>query len=318
MLKSFTISPLFPVAGQPLDMNFVIKNTGINTANNFSLNLYNDVNFDSVAQNNELITSKPYASLVSNDSLIFDFSIADIDTGLKQYIAKVIYTEDNDTLNNKIIKQVNVSSSGSGTGGIVINEIMYDPLTNESEWIEIYNASGQIVNLKNWKYKESSTTITLSSTDLIMNPGDYFILAHDTSILNNFGYLRNLQSNQYIKFSSSMSLTNTGETITITDSLNNTIDAVTYDPEWNNPNLPDTKGISLERINPGFASNDRSNWSSCAKPVGGTPGLVNSIYTQNIVSSSTVTISPNPFSPDGDGYEDFALIKYKLNVPLRR
>ena len=316
LLKSFTISPLFPVAGQPLDMNFVIKNTGINTANNFSLNLYNDVNFDSVAQNNELITSKPYASLVSNDSLIYDYSIADIDTGLKQYIAKVIYTEDNDTLNNKIIKQVNVSSSGSGTGGIVINEIMYDPLTNESEWIEIYNASGQTVNLKNWKYKESSTTITLSSTDLIMNPGDYFILAHDTSILNNFGYLRNLQSNQYIKFSSSMSLTNTGETITITDSLNNTIDAVTYDPDWNNPNLPDTKGISLERINPGFASNDRSNWSSCAKPVGGTPGLVNSIYTQNIVSSSTVTISPNPFSPDGDGYEDFALIKYKLNVPF--
>ncbi len=68
LLKSFTITPLFPVAGQPLDMNFVIKNTGINTANNFSLNLYNDVNFDSIAQNNELITSKPYASLLSNDS----------------------------------------------------------------------------------------------------------------------------------------------------------------------------------------------------------------------------------------------------------
>ncbi|MBS1550640.1 MAG: lamin tail domain-containing protein [Bacteroidetes bacterium] len=316
ILKSFTISPLFPVAGQTLNMNFVIKNIGINTANNFSLNLYNDINLDSTAQNSELITSKPYASLVSNDSLIYEYSISGIDTGVKQYIAKVIYTDDNDTLNNKIIRRVNVSSSGSGTGGIVINEIMYDPLTNQSEWIEIYNSSGQSVNLKNWKYKETSTTVTLSSTDLMMNPGDYFILAHDTSIYNNFGYLRTLQSNQHIKFTSSMSLTNTGETITITDSLNNTIDAVSYDPDWNNPNLSDTKGISLERINPGLASNDRSNWSSCAKPEGGTPGFVNSIYTQNITSTSAVTISPNPFSPDGDGYEDFALIKYKLNVPF--
>ncbi len=55
---------------------------------------------------------------------------------------------------------------------------------------------------------------------------------------------------------------------------------------------------------------------SCADISGGTPGFLNSIYLKNLPSSSGVTISPNPFSPDGDGFEDFALIKYKLDVPL--
>ena len=316
ILKSFSITPLFPVSGETLALNFVIKNIGLNTAINFSLNIYRDINLDSIPDNSELINTQNYTSLNANDSLLYTFSIANIDSGLKQYIAKVIYPPDEDTLNNKLIRRVNVSGQGTGGGGIVINEIMYDPLTNQSEWLELYNASGQTINLKGWKYKESSTTVTLSTTDLLMNPGDYFILAHDTTIYDTFGYLRNLQSNQFIKFSSSISLTNTGETITITDSLNNPIDAVSYDPDWNNPNLSDTKGISLERINPAFGSNDRDNWSSCAKPIGGTPGEQNSIYTQNIPATSTVTITPNPFSPDGDGFEDFALIKYKLNVPF--
>ncbi|MCY7360684.1 MAG: lamin tail domain-containing protein, partial [Ignavibacteria bacterium] len=202
----------------------------------------------------------------------------------------------------------------SGGGGVVINEIMYEPFTNQSEWIEIYNSTGQAVNLKGWKYKETTTSVILSATDLILNPGDYLILAHDSTIYNSFPYLISPQTNQKIKFINNLSLTNTGELISITDSLNNIIDAVSYNPDWHNFGFVDTKGISLERINFAFKSNDRSNWSSCTKPVGGTPGLQNSIFTENKPSASNISVSPNPFSPDGDGNEDFSLIKYKLNV----
>jgi len=31
------------------------------------------------------------------------------------------------------------------------------------------------------------------------------------------------------------------------------------------------------------------------------------VMTTNAVSSSAISISPNPFSPDGDGYEDFCI-----------
>jgi len=47
--------------------------------------------------------------------------------------------------------------------------------------------------------------------------------------------------------------------------------------------------------------------------LGGTPGKRNSIYTRNNTESS-LSVSPNPFSPDGDGYEDFTIIKYKLKA----
>ncbi len=36
--------------------------------------------------------------------------------------------------------------------------------------------------------------------------------------------------------------------------------------------------------------------------------------TTNAVSSSAISISPNPFSPDGDGYEDFCIIRYNLSM----
>ena len=312
-LKSFTSDPIFPSQGETLKLEFLIRNSGQNSAENFLLELFDDRNSDSIAQNNELIKSESFAELNSFDSIHYEYSIQNIDTGYKNYIAKIYFAQDNDTLNNFKFKKVYVSSNASGSGGVVINEIMYDPGIGKSEWLEIFNSSGQSVNLKKWKYKETVTTITLSDSDLYLNPGDYFIFAKDSSIFNSFENLKNLSPGQHLKFSGSLSLSNTGEYISITDSLNNVIDELTYDPAWNNPEFPDTKGISLERINPAFNSKERSNWSSCTDFRGGTPGLKNSIYTFNQSSNANASVNPNPFSPDGDGFEDFTIIKYKLN-----
>lgn len=312
-LKKFEYTPLFPSKGENLSFNFLIKNSGLSDAGNFLLNIYKDSDLDSIAGNNELINSKNFTPLSFSDSVFYNYSISNADSGYNQYIAKVVFDQDDDTLNNVLIKRVYVSSQSGSGGGLIINEIMYDPLSNKSEWIELFNATGQTLNLKGWKYKEVSSSVVLSSGDLFMNPGDFFILAHDSTVYDIFDYLKSPQINQIIKISTGISLNNTGENLTVTDSLNNIIDAVFYDPGWNNPEVPDTKGISLERINPSLNSNDRSNWSSCADLKGGTPGLKNSILIDNKISNSSVLISPNPFSPDNDGYEDFTLIKYRLN-----
>lgn len=315
-MKKFEITPLFPVSGESLTFDFIIKNSGLNVAGNFILNIYNDSDLDSNAENNELINSKSFTSLSYKDSVTYNYTLRNIDSGYKQFIAKVDFVQDDDTLNNSIIKRIYVSSQTGGGGGLIINEIMFDPLSNNSEWIELFNATGQTLNLKGWKYKEASSSVILSSVDLYLNPGDYFVLAHDSTVYDIFDYLKAPQPNRTVKISTGISLNNTGENLTITDSLNNIIDAVYYDPDWKNPEITDTKGISLERINPSLNSNERSNWSSSADPKGGTPGLRNSIFTVNKISGSNVAISPNPFSPDGDGFEDFTIIKYKMNVPF--
>ncbi|HEY7751969.1 MAG TPA: FlgD immunoglobulin-like domain containing protein, partial [Ignavibacteriaceae bacterium] len=70
--------------------------------------------------------------------------------------------------------------------------------------------------------------------------------------------------------------------------------------------------ISLERINPTLSGNDPANWSSSADILGATPTTQNSIYTENLSSESNISVSPNPFSPDDDGFEDFTIINYNL------
>ena len=312
-LKSFKTEPVFPHEGETLKLELLIRNSGQNTAESFSLNLYEDKNSDSILQENELLKSESFADLNSFDSVKYNFIIQNIDTGYKNYIGKIIFAQDDDTLNNSLFKRIYVNSNSAGSGGVVINEIMYDPGLNKSEWVEIFNSSGQTVNLLKWKYKETVTSIILSDSDLYLNPGEYFILANDSSVYKTFQYLQNQPAGIYIKISGSLSLSNTGEYISITDSINNVTDAVNYDPAWNNPEFPDTKGISLERINPVFKSDDKKSWSSCTDITGGTPGKRNSIFTINGNVSSETSVFPNPFSPDGDGHEDFTIIKFKLN-----
>ena len=43
---------------------------------------------------------------------------------------------------------------------------------------------------------------------------------------------------------------------------------------------------------------------------------MNSIFTENLSRESSVTINPNPFSPDNDGFEDFTIINLDLNQAL--
>ncbi|MCU0372862.1 MAG: lamin tail domain-containing protein, partial [Ignavibacteria bacterium] len=468
LLKSFLITPEFPLAGDTLKFNTLIKNAGINTASGYTLNIYRDINFDSIAQPTELIYQTNPPALNQNDSISLLHIIPNIDSGKKQYIGKIIYTPDEDTLNNFKVKSLIVGGQAVTTG-LIINEIMYAPQNPEPEWIELYNNSTGAINIKNWKIADSSaqnSPVTISSNDRLIYPGDYLviaksnqiipphplidttkivlvaslpafnndrdkviifnnaggiidgvsyksswggssrnslerisatnpsndstnwitsldceyssptrknsfaniqpanrndllvneimfdplsiscewielynnsgrylnlngwkaiigtsnynlftdcnfyikpggylILAVDTTIYNRYSYLISPDSTRRTVFNSGLSLSNSGASVRLSDVLNNTIDSLGYSPKWHNSNLQDTKGYSLERINPGLPSNYQSNWSSSADPLGGTPGKKNSIFVQNN-SISELSISPNPFSPDGDGHED--------------
>ena len=92
---------------------------------------------------------------------------------------------------------------------------------------------------------------------------------------------------------------------------------VQYNPDWHNPNIVDTRGIALERINPDFPTNDPSNWGSNTSPQGGTPGTENTIFQEPeaVITDTGVFLDPNPFSPDGNGHEDNLFINYVFDEP---
>ncbi|MFW6348523.1 MAG: gliding motility-associated C-terminal domain-containing protein, partial [Cyclonatronaceae bacterium] len=93
------------------------------------------------------------------------------------------------------------------------------------------------------------------------------------------------------------------------------IDSVFYSADWHNPNLADTRGIALERINPFGESNESENWGSSVLPEGGTPGAENSLFATPSAPPETrgLVMEPNPFSPDGDGRDDHLFINYRLD-----
>jgi len=196
---------------------------------------------------------------------------------------------------------------------LVVNEIMYNPKSGKAEYIEFYNLSGDTLDLGGWTILDhNQNKYLLSKTFYKLPPFEYFILASDSTV---FELNRNIQYITLTK-TSNLGLTNEGELILVKDAFGNSIDSVLYSPKWHNKNLLETKGISLEKINYSLPSNDSYNWSSSVDPSGGTPGKQNSIFTTTLSSSAKVDISPNPFSPDMDGYEDFAVISYNLTKPL--
>ena len=110
----------------------------------------------------------------------------------------------------------------------------------------------------------------------------------------------------------SLGLNNDGDDVLLLDHTGSVVDSVSYSPSWHSPGVVDATGRSLERIRPRGRSNDARNWSTCARPVGGTPGRRNSIFADSFSSPGRLSFRPNPFSPDGDGFEDFTVIHYSL------
>lgn len=195
---------------------------------------------------------------------------------------------------------------------VVINEIMFEPDIDNSEFIEFLNLTPDSVNIGGWQIEDENKNFSkLSIVSIMLPPNQYFLLAADSLVIKKYG----LESYPYktVLGVSSLGLVNSGELILLNDARGNVIDSVWYSDKWHNKNFISTKNISLERINPILSGNDSKNWSSSVNFIGATPGKRNSIYTINTNRSNNITVSPNPFSPDNDGYEDFASITYTLN-----
>jgi hypothetical protein len=224
-------------------------------------------------------------------------------------------------------------------GQLVINEIMYHPLSGDSdgtpeqsEYLEIYNKKPHAISLEGIflhdepEEGEGFTRIEPVSTQQRWIPANGFALfypeSEEISLSESrtgiaFGLPEENDRFGLRAERTSLSLRLSGRTVYLADSTGVIIDRVDYKPEWHNPNLITTQGISLERINPDSETNNPSNWGSHSTVIGGTPMARNSL-TQQPESENRpegVTLSPNPFSPDNDGVDDNLVINYQFEDP---
>lgn len=294
----------------------VVRNIGLKPAADYSVSLFSDANCDSIPQNSELLERKPSTSpLGPGDSTTFTFLWTNPPAGKRLVIVRIDFPADLKLKNNLAFDSVNVASAPAS---IVINEIMYQPMPGQSEYVEFFNRSAEVVNLAGWTLSDmrdksgNSHELLISRSAVNMASGGYLVVAADSSVLNDFPNLQDAGAHVVILNKSSLNLSDGGDDVILRDITGRVIDSVRYSPQWHNPNISDVTGRSLERVNPDVASNDPRNWSTCANPAGGTPGMRNSIFTASLPSNVSLSFSPNPFSPDGDGFEDFTMISYRL------
>lgn len=211
------------------------------------------------------------------------------------------------------VSQLEALSSKS----LIVNEIMYEPETTNSEFVELYNTESYDVQLAGVSLWVGDNDVCLSPTVLNVPGNEYFVLASDSSIFENYPWLSE-KINLVRVCESGFSLPNDGTTLSIVDFTETLIDSVKYSEGFHNANLYTTKNKSLERISLSSGNQANTNWSSSVSGYGATPGKVNSVFTENISTELKLSISPNPFSPDSDGFEDFTIISYNLPNPVGR
>lgn len=200
-------------------------------------------------------------------------------------------------------------------GDVIINEILQNPLTGGQDWIELYNNSDKVINLKDWQFANfDNDTIDNFNTiadNYLLQPNDYVVLGKDSSFVKQnypFAVLGKFL------FSELPSYNNDSGTVYLIYNAE-IIDKVSYLDEWHFDLLDNTDGVSLERIDPNGLSDSEFNWHSAAEDYGfGTPSRKNSQFLP-AVSNGNLTLTNEVFSPDNDGFEDILQISYTLSEP---
>lgn len=202
---------------------------------------------------------------------------------------------------------------------IVINEILFNPYSGGSDFVEIYNRSSKIIDLKNlWisntddegSVKDSYQITCISHLVL---PGEY--CAFSTDIEDLYNHYNILNPENLYKVAKMPGYADDYGTVIITSRMFDTIDIVSYDKSQHYKLLSSQDGVSLERINYNASSDDKNNWHSAAQDAGfATPGYVNSQFSDLLTAESQITLSSEVFSPDNDGHDDYLTILYSLDV----
>jgi hypothetical protein len=203
-------------------------------------------------------------------------------------------------------------------GDIVINELLFDPYPGSDDFVEIYNNSDKYINLQNWNLANfTNDTISslkaISTNPLIIEPFEFMLLTKDTyDIKVNYP---NAVSKSFQKMSEFPSYSNGEGQVYLIASDNRIIDHFAYNEDMHFPLLNSTEGVSLERIDYDRPTNDKTNWHSAAESVGfATPGYENSQHKKG-EGDSEVSVDPEIFSPDNDGYNDVMNINYDFGEP---
>ncbi|MDX2194857.1 MAG: lamin tail domain-containing protein [Cytophagales bacterium] len=188
-----------------------------------------------------------------------------------------------------------VTYPGIGYRDVVINEIMADVSPAPGgvpafDYIELYNKTNQTLLLNHLIIRDYASTGTYTDRNFPSNAtiaGQAFAIlcaaaaksVFETSLPGvNIYTISGFAPSEEDKYA-----------LINTFAGNNTIDVVDYKYEWYRNTAKDDGGFALEQINPNTPCSGATNWSVTGLAKGGTPGAVNSIFS-NTTDNTAPTV----------------------------
>ena len=204
--------------------------------------------------------------------------------------------------------------AATGQTGLTISELLYQPFSNEAEYIELYNNSDVAVELSDYhiiRWVGDSLGKHYKLPAHSVGAHDYVVLTKDAA---------SVAANYTVKYAGKVvecqlpTYPNGGGSVILSTADSAVVDRFDYSPDMHSRLLRDKYGVSLERRSFSRPTNDAGNWFSASSASGyGTPGYENSQSTEILVEESSFAFSSDIISPDGDGYQDWLEITYTVD-----
>ncbi|MBJ6117308.1 lamin tail domain-containing protein [Pontibacter sp. BT310] len=197
-------------------------------------------------------------------------------------------------------------------GDVVINEVLFNPRLNGVDFVELVNRSDKYLDLKNWHLGNTagdtiSNLKTIVTSSYVLAPGQYVVLtSNPENIKANYPAANH---KAFLQMSSLPSYPDDAGTIVVLQPDKRVADQFSYNSGMHHALIDDKNGLSLERIRLN-GQTIASNFHSAATTVFATPGYINSQSQLHVQAQQAFKVEPQVFSPDGDGFEDFATINY--------
>jgi hypothetical protein len=203
----------------------------------------------------------------------------------------------------------------SNPNDIIINELLFNAPTGGNEYVEIYNRSSKVIDLRYLSItsrKPSDGSFNklypLTTLPLFLHPKEYLIITKNHDLVCEFF---NCQEEAFfVELPVMPSIANaSGCVVILNNQTNEIVDEFAYNEKMHSSEITNKKGVSLERISFEKPASDNNNWQSATAQSGyGTPGYINSQHVADDTGIGNNVYVEYPVIGI-DGYK----IKYQLN-----
>ncbi len=277
--------------------------------------------FSERVENLQLYCTLPIDSIFGVNAMLTQYSVLFSSPMEADKLYELILQSGTDCNNNLAVADTLVFGipQAPDSAQVLLNEILFNPSAENTDFLEIYNNGNTCLALNNLRLaqinlidKMPDNVEMITADSVILPPHQLWVFSEDvekTAAYHNIAQSRKL-------FETNLpSMPQRSGTIGICTASLNWLDRLEYSEKWHHELINDPTNVSLERVFLHTSTQEATNWQSASyfKDYA-TPTAQNS-QVGNYAPSGSVTLSTDLITPNNDGFEDWVSFQFELEKP---